>query len=482
MDRFVTVVFSLYALVVVIAAVPYGLVDAIPLAVITAVMSVILIAAVFVFGLPRGGRHVFIVTLAMLALLAGWIVFQAHGFGPPFPPGSVWQGAQEIVGAGRGSISVQPADTRNALIYLALPGMTFLAGLMVADTDARALALLRILAVGGGLIAVFGLMQFLLSPHMLLAAEKRFYVGSLTAVYVNRNTAATHLGLVLLMLLTFAIHSGRFRESEGPGRDGGGVGRLATVIYGGLALSAFLALMLTQSRAGIAATAVVALFYLPLISTHWFRRMGFGGGGERSLSQRLVHLAPPIAVAVLVLLLVAFSAGRVMFRANVRGLDDNRFCFWPDVLTMIGDHWLMGTGFGTFRTAFSAYRDPSCGIDGIFDRAHNSYLEGFATLGIVFPVTLAVFISLILWSFRHGYRERKRLRLIAALGLAGTLLVALHAMVDFSLQIPGFAVAYAAFLAATVSICHGRDRKAGTERRERPSGGQGTTARRRSAQ
>ncbi|MBB4326856.1 hypothetical protein GGE32_000669, partial [Rhizobium leguminosarum] len=111
---------------------------------------------------------------------------------------------------------------------------------------------------------------------------------------------------------------------------------------------------------------------------------------------------------------------------------------------------------GTFRTVFSAYRDPACGIFGIFDRAHNFYLEGFLGLGILFPITAVLTFSVLARVFWRGLAQRRRLRHYVLLGLAATVLVALHAAVDFSLQIPGFAVFYAAFLSAVVAISLGR--------------------------
>lgn len=445
----------LYGAMVVVAPIPYGLVHVIPLTALTVTAAVFSIAALLVFGPPKRGRHVFTVGLVLSVALGAYAYWQSLPVAPPFPAGSLWEEARQLVGARQASQSIAPADTQAAIIYLALPCLIFLTGLMVADTDKRAMLLLKVVGVGAGLIALFGIMQFTLSPNMLLAVEKRVYIGNLTATYVNRNTAATHMGLALLLLVTLAVEAAR-PDARPAGKDGRGPSQVGIALYSSLAACAFVALVLTQSRAGVAASAVAALFLFPRMALQWSRRYG-RGFPQGSLTQRLMRYLPPLMVVAVVLMLLAFFAGRVMFRASVRGLEDDRFCTWPDVLRLIEDNWLFGTGFGTFRTAFSPYRSDACGIGGIFDRAHNSYLEGFATLGLIFPVVLVIFGLVILASFYHGYRSRKRYRQYAALGFAGTLLVAVHAVVDFSLQIPGFAVTYAAFLAATIAICHGRD-------------------------
>jgi hypothetical protein len=63
------------------------------------------------------------------------------------------------------------------------------------------------------------------------------------------------------------------------------------------------------------------------------------------------------------------------------------------------------------------------------------------------------------------------LRHYVLLGLAATVLVALHAAVDFSLQIPGFAVFFAAFLSAVVTISLGRNGGEAERQYVRPASG-----------
>jgi hypothetical protein len=47
------------------------------------------------------------------------------------------------------------------------------------------------------------------------------------------------------------------------------------------------------------------------------------------------------------------------------------------------------------------------------------------------------------------------LRFVPVLGVAALILATLHSMVDFSLQIPGFNVYFAALMASTVTISLG---------------------------
>ena len=45
---------------------------------------------------------------------------------------------------------------------------------------------------------------------------------------------------------------------------------------------------------------------------------------------------------------------------------------------------LLGFGYGTFSTAFPMFRDDSIGVWLVWDKAHNTYLEIFQGLGLVF--------------------------------------------------------------------------------------------------
>jgi O-antigen ligase len=150
--------------------------------------------------------------------------------------------------------------------------------------------------------------------------------------------------------------------------------------------------------------------------------------------------------------------------------DDMRFCYMPGIARAISDSWPWGTGLASFTETYAPYHAAQCGVDAIVTHAHNVYAEGLLTLGLAFPFYAAFFVLVQLAIFIRGARKRKNYRYASHLGLAGLLLVALHSTLDFSLQIPGFAMAYAVFLAPVVTLCLnppgvGRDRS----RRREPS-------------
>ena len=110
------------------------------------------------------------------------------------------------------------------------------------------------------------------------------------------------------------------------------------------------------------------------------------------------------------------------------------------LVRMIDDHPWLGTGQGTFAYAFPAYRSPNVSLWGVWDLAHNTLLEIAADMGVplaalVVAAWLAVFVVLV----RGAFVRRGGLAVPVA-GLAVAILAVLHSLIDFSLQIPGFAI------------------------------------------
>lgn len=437
---------------VILTLIPFGSVTPFPFTFAAIGMFSLAIISALLFGEPRQSRWVFSAALFLLVVLAGWTFIQTTELPFNWLAHPAWGAAHDLAGVRYAAISVEPADTLASILLIALPFVTFLTGLLLCDSDQRAKKVLARLGLSAGVIAVFGLLQFSMFPNILIVVEKHAYLDSLTAVFVNRNTAATFLGLGVLLMLTQVREITRAYSKYPPGEPGRNILLLKSWIYVLLLCACFTALMLSHSRAGIFATFVGALIYFPWLVVNW------------NSSRRFLRMEPRwrsmlkfLAGGVFVVVLLAMFAGQAILRAQERRLeDDDRFCILPGIWRAISDHWLTGTGLGTFRTVFSAYRDPACGIFGIFDRAHNFYLEGFLGLGIIFPIAAILAFSVLAKVFWRGIADRRRLRHYVLLGIAATVLVALHAAVDFSLQIPGFAVFFAAFLSAVVSISLGR--------------------------
>lgn len=415
--------------------------------------------------LPARTDGIFRLTLFILIVLSAWILVQTINL-PPLGQNAAWRELAAALNIQRSYISVAPADTFVAMLRVALPLVVFMTGLVLCNTDERAVRMIRTLGIIGGIVGVFALAQFILAPDMLLLEKKQFYLDSLTAVFTNRNTAAAFLGLTTLIMVT---RGWEFLQNDPL------VSRVAAnpmrkykdvigIAYCLMLACVFAALMLTRSRAGVTSTFVSLLFLVPFLAYSWRSKSSVAAGGARSWRSRLIRAALVAFSLCGVLLVISVFAGRILLRAQTSGLEDSRFCVLPSIFGALSDHWAAGAGFGTFVSMFPAYRDVSCGIIGVWDRAHDFYLEGFLGLGIIFPVTLAIVIASLARILWIGLKDRKSLRHYPALGVAGTILVGLHSVLDFPLQIPGFSLYFSAFMAAIAAICLGRRGKSWNSR------------------
>ena len=119
---------------------------------------------------------------------------------------------------------------------------------------------------------------------------------------------------------------------------------------------------------------------------------------------------------------------------------------FANVNQAVADNPVLGFGYGTFADSFRLYDRVEDTVH--YDRAHNTWLENIFEMGI--PAALALFLSLAAATLTclKGVWRRHRDWVYPATGVAASVLVVSHALVDFSLQIPAVAVLYAGILGA----------------------------------
>jgi len=109
-----------------------------------------------------------------------------------------------------------------------------------------------------------------------------------------------------------------------------------------------------------------------------------------------------------------------------------------------------GSGLGAFQQAFAAFRDASLATQGRWEYAHNDWLEALMTLGI--PVGLMVWLIFgwILVRCFRGALDRARDAIYPAIGAGVCALAFTHTLVDFTMQIQGFAFPFLAIVGVGV--------------------------------
>jgi len=198
------------------------------------------------------------------------------------------------------------------------------------------------------------------------------------------------------------------------------------------------ALLLTGNRGGIIATGL-GLFVLCILN---MRRKG-SGRNEALL----------VGFAALLVSSAFISFGDVFVgRVTTQGLYDAGRV-WVQGLTFesILSAPILGFGYGTFAVAFPMFRDDGMSVMGFWDKAHNTYLEIFQGLGLLFGGMLIACVIVLVWNCLRGARTRKHGATIPALAASVSFLVGVHALVDFSLQIQAVTLTYMAILGAGVA-------------------------------
>lgn len=319
----------------------------------------------------------------------------------------------------------------------------------------RAKSLLTIFIASALFYAAYGLWAHTQGSDTILWMGKRLTAKGLSSTFVNRNHAATYFGLA--SLVSFILMMQAYREIFVHHRRQHSfadwlIDLLASRI--GLLLLAFIlflgCVLLTQSRAGILSTGI-ALAFAAILQTLLANRSKQNSNGGATRFRR-VFLALFAGLSIAGYIALQLSGDAFLTRLSdtssnpVYRLELYRLC-----LEMIKDFPLLGTGYGSFQTAFIFYQDETLPNTVFWDKAHNSYLEVLIGLGL--PVGLAL-LSAFGWAVmrcRKAFIYRQRNRYFSVLGLSSTLLIGLHSLADFSMQIQAITFAYLVIIGAAVA-------------------------------
>ena len=394
----------------------------------------------------RNAQNVHIVLLLCLALvpIAYSVVIHEQVSEHPWLsaafPSPWWGRASEALGEPlQGTRSIIRDQPWFAIGPPLLASLALLNSLIVCTDRIWARRLIDWVLWVGTAYAVFGIVSFLVDPTHILSFEKYAYRDVLTSTFINRNTAAVYFGTCLVLgAVKVAVAQRERKPSAVVFRFHWGALDIyrAALLPAVFCLINLIAVLMTASRAG----AVLSVF-AGAISVGLVLRSRLTN--TRSV---LVTLAGSLAAVGIFLTVIG---GAVTHRFAAQGLGDGgRFEIYAATLRLVKDNWLFGTGLGTFRWGFSPYRPGDVPIWGIWDRAHNIVLEiaaegGLPLAGAVLAAALAITILLI-----RGAIIRRMDRDIAIVGFGVALLGFTHAIIDFSLQIPGYAITAFAIMGA----------------------------------
>jgi O-antigen ligase len=320
-----------------------------------------------------------------------------------------------------GIVLVQIAFHRSAYLYdslselwlfMAYGILAFVAVQLVRCDDDFLLRFGKALALFAAVYAVFAVLQAFTSDGKIYwRITPR--AGSVYGTYVNHNHYAGLMELLLPIALVLAFN-GSVRGGQ-------------RVLLASAALLMAASVFLCQSRGGMFAVTVETLF----LAVFWLRQF-----------------SPRKSAAVFVLfclvtaLFLTWIAPQQVGSRIVDTHDPARWLIHRDSIRMFAAHPFLGSGLGTFATAFPRYRSFYDGF--LINYAHDDYLQLLLETGLAgFGVGLWFVVVL----FREGLRNLRPARVspaaaISTAALAGCTGLLAHSFVDFNLHIPANAALF----------------------------------------
>ena len=404
--------------------------------------------AASIFVQPQFQRHL---PRAMLVLLL--VVFLLPLLHLIPLPLSFWQWlpgraelAQAITQASAAEVQAMPLSlvpflTEYAWLGLLPPLMVFL--FVVGLPSDRIRTLCYVFLGMATFQALLGLMQYGAGPQSLLRFGGKMGSHSANGTYPNYDHLAGLLEMALPMALAIlaasvgVAHDKRRHLRTVRQRLSFFLNKYVNIsaIYGAIAIVLLLGLIFTQSRTGV----MLAMLLIACSAVAFSRRLG----GSNVFGTLGTYVAVGLSLALIVGLVPILNRFTLL-----DPLQDARWLIYQTTFEAILKYFPLGTGAGTFGQAYLEFHPLE--IAGRFvNSAHNDYLEWIMEGGIVAVMLIIGFIYFYLrrwtqvWVGGHWSKFRS-LQVGAGIGM---LMLMLHGLVDFNLQIAANQI-YFAFLAA----------------------------------
>ncbi|MEO1795391.1 MAG: O-antigen ligase family protein [Pseudomonadota bacterium] len=273
--------------------------------------------------------------------------------------------------------------------------------------------------------AIWALVALRFLGDVSLFGDKTAYLGAATGTFINRNSFATFLGMGMVLGLALTFDRGnnvRMRRAKVGPLSPERIETLACLI--GVALIG-LALILTQSRLGIAASVLgvaVCVFAMRLkagASVFMTLAIIFGLGGA--------------AVAGALAIFGESVLERAVF---LEGSLEDRLEGYALTWRLIEARPIYGFGFDSFRPAFELVHELPMNPNLVWDRAHSTYLSHWAELGLVVGSIPIVLGLLVVWRLLGVIWRREQDFALPVAALSALVVGGAHSLMDFSLEMP----------------------------------------------
>jgi O-antigen ligase len=386
----------------------------------------------------RTGHYALLAGIAFVIACYGLVLHEQLADQPWIAkPNPIWAKTSKLLGRPiLPSVSIIRGEPFYALGAPLANVLALILGLVVGADQKAANRALSVMAWAGACYAIYGIGVLLLDPTAFLWREKVYNIDSLTATFINRNTAAAYFGSCAVAWEVLLMQSVRLRLPSGPivwaklpeqivSKTKGETQTITRFCMFFLCLAA---MFMTGSRGGV----LLSLFAMVVAFVVFFRR-----DLPRVASIGLAL----VGAGAVALVLLQFLGGNIEARIDAGGLvEQGRLAAYQSTLRIIADYPWFGTGLGTFTSIFPAYRSANISIVGVWNVAHSTPLELAAEVGIPLALVIAAGWLVAVLVLARGTRRSRRETAVPLAALAVSLIALLHSSIDFSLQVAGYAI------------------------------------------
>ncbi len=314
--------------------------------------------------------------------------------------------------------------------------------------------MMTVIVAMGFFEALYGIFELSQKNPRVLFYKKIYNLDSATGSFINRNHFSGYLELIIPLAISLAI--ARLDAFGRPGQKwrtlltGWTSRKAAFLVFTAVAVVVMsLGIILSNSRSGVFLLLLTFVISLELAVLHLSRSRTRQSWIRRFLIILFIIITGLALYAGIDSMLGRFSLDNL--------LQEGRPQMWGNVLTMIRDFPLFGTGWGTFASVYPAYATVK--FEGmVLVHAHNDYLEFLSELGLIGFILLAGILffmaldSFLIWSKRRNVEIKG----LAAGGLISIFIMLVHSLTDFNLHIPANALLFSVVLALTYTTVYHR--------------------------
>ncbi|PKR54556.1 O-antigen ligase family protein [Thalassospira marina] len=399
---------------------------------------VVLDAIACLMSPPEGERRFYArikIPMILFFIVVVWIIVQATPGIVPAIAHPIWAEASAQLGIELAPrVTIAPDLTWDALMVLLAYAGVFWLSARYGRKRENASTMLKFFVLVSTAYAVYGLTVYFGGWETVLWYDKTAYRGDLTSTFINRNSYATYaaIGLVASLVYLVKILARDFR-------DGGTARQITRKMLDGTLVSAWLplvgvlttgtALMLTHSRAGFV-SGMIGVFVALLC----FRF-------SKMVSPRFGNLT---IVGAVLLAVGGFAMSGERLQERLGYLEHSfgiRPLLYLQTTDAISQAAKTGFGYGAFEPGFRVYKNEYFSVN-TWQMAHNSYLEfAFGVGWFFFAIMFAILLYLFIKTIKKTSMQASGI-LYSLCAISVSVILGIHSIVDFSIQIPGMGVSF----------------------------------------